>query len=205
MKKSFLIAAFAIVFILIAGYAFMQYTNSEALLPVPQYYELQDIDRIGRIAIWGQINGYTTPDLYQKFQQFKAAGITKVKIFIMSPGGAVVDAFGAVDVIKRAQRNGMYITTSARGLVASAAIPIFVSGDWRIAGPNTVFMLHKPDRSYVTDENHIEAMDLMEKLYIQIVADGCGLCYVDVDDLCTEYTWFTAKKAMQYDMVDEIN
>jgi len=200
--KDFMLVIVLAMVIAIGGFsAYRQLTTEPRIFVASQ---LTEHDGIGRVEIWGQMLGFATYNLYDKFQVFKAQGIKEVHIFIMSPGGAVVDAFGAVDAINKAKSEGMYIVTIARGMVASAAVPVFCAGSYRIAGANTQFMLHKPDREYVTDENDIELYDLTEHMYTRIVADNCDLTYQEVDKLCTDFTWFTAKEAMRYGMVDRI-
>lgn len=169
------------------------------------HYNLWAIDGIGRVEIWGELTGYATLSLYNSFQLFRAQGIKEVHVFIMSPGGIAVDAFGVCDIIEKAKADGIKVVTIARGAIWSGAVPIFLSGSYRIAGPNTVFMLHKPERPEYLDENDLESFDLHERLYISIVANHCDLTYNEVDKLCTEYTWFTAEQAKRYGMVDEIS
>ena len=164
----------------------------------------KNIAPVVELSVFGQMNGYNATSFYRSFENAREQGSKEVKIFMMSPGGVVVESFALCDMINQAQKDGMHITTVAYGMIASAAVPVFLCGDTRIAGPNTVFMLHKPDRAGIEDENYIEMMDLDERLYIQLVADNCSLTYEQVDKLCTEYTWFTAKEAMQYGMIDRI-
>lgn len=165
--------------------AYLSYTNNE-------------------FSIHGQMTGYSTMSLRSKVLELKSKGITELRIFIMSPGGMVLDAFGACDVIRDAKASGIHVTTIGLGMVASASMPVFLAGDTRMAGANTVFMLHKPDREEITDENYIELMDLDERLYIDLVADNCDLTYDEVNKLCNDFTWFTAEQAKRYGMVDEI-
>jgi len=132
-------------------------------------------------------------------------GKTELKIFVMSPGGMAYDFMGAVDVIKLAQNHGIHVTTEAFGLVASAAVPVFISGDTRIAGPNTQFMVHHiQTEGYVLTEDDIECITMLENFYIKHVAEHSDLTEEEVDKMMDEVTFFTAKQAKRYGMVDEI-
>lgn len=64
-----------------------------------------------------------------------------ITIFINSPGGDVYSAFNLID---RIQNSSCDIITVGTGLVASAAIPILVSGDIRMATRNVSLMYHEP-------------------------------------------------------------
>ena len=154
--------------------------------------------------VWGEMSGYTTTDFYNKVRICQESGIRHIEIFLMSPGGLAFDCFGAVDVMEQAKAEGITFTVKAYGLVASAAVPVFVAGDERIAGPNTIFMLHKPEKPSYLDENDLELFNLVERLYISIVAKYCDLTYDEVDKLCNDFTWFTAEQAKRYGMADEV-
>lgn len=157
------------------------------------------------LSVFGQMNGYSVSMFYRQFNEARVTGVKEVKIFIMSPGGIVVETFALCDMIKKAQADGIHVTTIAYGMVASAAVPVFLCGDTRTAGPNTVFMLHKPDLAICgEDEDCLELYAMDEKLYIQLIVDHCNLTHKEVDELCAAYTWFTAKEAMRYGMVDRI-
>ena len=149
--------------------------------------------------------GYSTLQLYNTVNSMLEEGKTDLKIFIMSPGGLAYDFMGAVDVIKFAKNHGIHVTTIAYGIVASAAVPIFISGDLRIAGPNTQFMLHRIQTgSYQLTEDDIECITMLEDFYIKHVAEHSSLTEEEVGKMMDEVTFFTAKQAQRYGMVDEI-
>jgi len=154
--------------------------------------------------IWGEMSGYTTLDFYNKMRVCQESGIKHIEIFLMSPGGIAFDCFGAVDVMEQAKAEGIKFTVKAYGLVASAAVPIFVAADERIAGPNTIFMLHKLEKPSYLSKDDLELYDLTMRLYTSIVDKYCNLTYDEVDKLMTEFTWFTAEQAKRYGMVDEV-
>ena len=201
MKKLLMISVVAVS---LAIGAFGGNLLTKSMTSGSSYTNIYESDGKGRIEVFGQMSGYNTPTLYNKLQALKSQGISELEIFIMSPGGVVVDAFGFCDLISKAKSEGFHVTTIARGMVASAAVPVFLSGDHRIAGPSTVFMLHKPGRPDPCDGNCKEYFDINEHIYINLVADHCDLTYEEVDKYCADETWFTAKEAKRFGMVDEI-
>jgi len=151
------------------------------------------------------MTGYSTLMLHNEIVKMLEEGKTELRIFIMSPGGMAYDFSGSVDVIKFAKNHGIHVTTIAYGLVASAAVPIFVSGDLRIAGPNTQFMVHRIDTgNYQLTEDDIECITMLEDFYIKFVAEHSSLTEEEVGKMMDEVTFFTAKQAKRYGMVDEI-
>ena len=159
----------------------------------------------GEVTIWGEMSGYSTITLHNEITRMLEAGKTELRIFIMSPGGIAYDFMGAVDVIKFAKAHGIHVTTIAYGCVMSAAVPVFVAGDTRIAGPNTQFMLHRIQTGdYNLSEDDKECITMLEDFYVKFVAEHSSLTEEEVGKMMDEVTFFTAKQAKRYGMVDEI-
>jgi ATP-dependent protease ClpP protease subunit len=157
------------------------------------------------VQIWGQMVGYSTLSIHNAVERMLKEGKTELEIFIMSPGGTAYDFTGSVDAIKYAQNEGIHVTTKAFGCVMSAAVPVFVAGDIRIAGPNTQFMVHRINtEGYVLSEDDIECITMLEDLYVKFVASHSSLTEEEVGKMMDEVTFFTAKQAERYGMVDEI-
>jgi len=166
--------------------------------------QLKTINGVVQFEVFGEMTGYTSKILYEKIQLMKIAGLTHMKIFIMSGGGNAFDCMGVIDVLQDAQKAGIHITTVGIGIVASAAVPVFLCGDTRIAGPDTIFMLHKIERPSYLDEDTKEIIELLEYQYQSFVVDHSNLTYEQVDKICGDYTWFTVKEAIQWGMVDQV-
>ena len=159
----------------------------------------------GEVTIHGQMTGYSTLLMYNEVVDMIEAGVTELRIFIMSTGGVAYDFTGAVDVVKFAQNHGIHVTTIAYGCVMSAAVPVFVAGDTRIAGPNTQFMVHRiVTEGYILSEDDIECITMLEDFYVKHVAEHSSLTEEEVGKMMDEVTFFTAKQAERYGMVDEI-
>mgnify|MGYP000944174588 CR=1 FL=1 len=62
-----------------------------------------------------------------------------IKLFIKSNGGNVSDMFGMIDLIENSKTP---INTYAIGNIASAAVPLFMSGKKRYIYKNTEVMIH---------------------------------------------------------------
>lgn len=63
----------------------------------------------------------------------------EIKLFIKSNGGIVTDMFGMIDLINSSKTK---INTYAIGNIASAAVPLFISGNKRYIYKNTEVMIH---------------------------------------------------------------
>ncbi|KKN52313.1 hypothetical protein LCGC14_0614140 [marine sediment metagenome] len=135
----------------------------------------------------------------------------KINLFISSPGGDAFSGLALADQIKRAQRLGFTVTASASGLVASAAVPIFAVADTRIAAPGTIFMVHEaslwkwPGRETASDiRSQNRLMGLLQERYIAVLADRSNLSVEEWIERERTTTWFSAKQAKEWGLVDLI-
>jgi ATP-dependent Clp protease protease subunit len=126
--------------------------NTALWLDVKSRFVLKDeIDLDNRVLI---VNGGISLKSYVKFDKqlrlLEAIHTDPVLVIINSPGGSVYDGFAFVD---RILNSTCIINTQGMGMVASAALPIFLSGDKRTSGKHTTFMHHPP--AYATNHENI--------------------------------------------------
>lgn len=126
--------------------------NTMLWLEVKSRYILKDeIDIDSRVLI---LNGGISLKSYIKFDKqlrfLENLHSDPITLIINSPGGSVYDGFAFID---RIMNSPCVINTQAVGLVASAALPIFLAGEARSTGRHTTFMHHPP--SYATGHESI--------------------------------------------------
>lgn len=141
----------------------------------------------------------------------KTTDIRKVNLFINSPGGDAFSGLALADQLERARRKGFHITAYASGIVASAAVPVFVVADRRLAAPGTIFMVHEPSiwkwpgRETASDiRSQNKLMSLIRDRYIGKLAYYSKLSKEEWEDLERKTTWFSAEQAKEWGLVDEI-
>jgi ATP-dependent protease ClpP protease subunit len=141
----------------------------------------------------------------------KTTEIRNVNLFINSPGGDAFSGLALADQIERAKRKGFRITAHASGIVASAAVPVFAVCDRRLAAPGTIFMVHEtsiwkwPGRETASDiRSQNRLMNLIRDRYIGKLAYYTRLSKEDWEELEHKTTWFSAEKAREWGLVDEI-
>ena len=144
---------------------------------------------------------------------YKMTNIRKINIFINSPGGDAFSGLALADQIERAKRLGFEITMEASGIIASAAVPIFAVGTKgkRFAAPGTVFMVHEasiwkwPGRETASDiRSQGRLMDIIRDRYIEKMSANTILSKEDWEMLELKTTWFSAKEAKEWGLVDKI-
>ncbi len=140
-----------------------------------------------------------------------STNIRKINLFINSPGGDAFSGLALADQIERAQRDGFDITAYASGIIASAAVPVFVVANTRLAAPGTIFMVHEtsiwkwPGRETASDlRSQNKLMDLIRDRYIGKLAKYSKLSKKEWRELEKKTTWFSAEKAKHWGIVDKI-
>lgn len=138
-------------------------------------------------------------------------GINRVVVFINSGGGGASAGLAIADIIHSFVEQGMEIEGLANGMVASAAIPVFASCSKRIALRNCTFMVHKSKLfKYFSEESmddlaaQQEMMQLIRDQYLGILADRSALSKDEWKDKILKTSWFTARQALKWGLVDEI-
>jgi len=161
------------------------------------------VDDTAYISLTGTIWGDSPNELWQNLLVLKRQGITKITLIVNSGGGSAFGCFAYCEMLDKAKDEGFYILGKAHGLVASAAVPIFAACSERIATPNTIFMVHKPPRIYA-DEDVCELFDMTDEIYVSLLAKYSDLEFEEADKKCNEFTWFSAKQAKRWGIVDRI-
>ncbi|MEE9609793.1 MAG: ATP-dependent Clp protease proteolytic subunit [Desulfatiglandales bacterium] len=141
----------------------------------------------------------------------KSTSIRNVNLFINSPGGDAFSGLALADQLERAKREGFHITAHASGIVASAAVPVFVVANRRLAAPGTIFMVHEtsiwkwPGRETASDiRSQNRLMGLIRDRYIGKLSYYSNLSKEEWEDLEHKTTWFSAEQAKKWGIVDEI-
>lgn len=137
--------------------------------------------------------------------------IRDVNLFINSPGGDAFSGLALADQIERARRKGFKVTAHASGIIASAAVPVFAVCDVRLAAPGTIFMVHEaalwkwPGRETASDiRSQNDLMYLLRDRYIGKLVDNSKLDKSKWEELEKKTTWFSADKAKDWGLVDNI-
>jgi len=137
--------------------------------------------------------------------------IKDVHIFINSPGGDAFSGLALADQIERAKRKGFNITAHASGIIASAAVPVFTVCSKRLAAPGTIFMVHEaalwkwPGRETASDiRSQNELMNLLRERYIGKLVENSKTSKEDWEKMEHATSWFSAEKAMELGIADQI-
>ena len=162
-------------------------------------------------SIWGGLSGWEARDMWSNITILKNKGIKKVNLYVNSGGGSAFSGMSIADTLRMAHNDGMIINTFASGLIASAAVPIFLAGGNRTASESTTFMIHRGKIFKMFSSESLEDLDaqkrmmeLTEKQYIDFVAKRTNLTSEEIEDKLDKTTWFSAEQAKEWGFVDVI-
>ena len=138
--------------------------------------------------------------------------VKSIEVYIDNYGGMAYSGFAIHDLFKRYQdRFDMEIKAS--GVVASAAVAVFLAFEKRYASENTFFMVHEiafdPDRSQgrmtASDiKTQDQLFDKLEDKYLCILEANSDVSREAWEYKMEETTWFSAKQAKEWGIVKEI-
>ena len=212
MKKA-IVAIVAIMFV--CGLAWAEDTGTQRVVEVKnEEGELSKCFIVADTAhcpLWGTIMGYEAKDYWADFAILRSRGINHVDMYINSGGGSAFAGMSIADTIRMAQVDGMEVDTFASGLVASAAVPIFLAGGQRTASINAMFMIHRGKlfKMYASEtiedlDAQREMMQLCEEQYISFLVQKTNLTADDIESKLDKTTWFSAEQAMEWGFTDVV-
>lgn len=220
MKRFFLPLILAI---LIGAVSIPAYTSIDNYIKrtTPKYHEVSQwvnyrVDNEFHATVY--ISLINALEVCHVFEEISDKGIKSIDLVMLSPGGSLIDMWAIVDMIQRVKAQGVQLRTHAMGMIASAAVPIYLLGDVRTMGKNAVMMLHPSslhgktlqDFTYgdveegnPTDRTLFRKMDKYWNIkYAKLVAArteldfDTAMKYITTGDTNTGQWWFTAREAM---------
>lgn len=212
MKKAIVLA---MAMFLIVGVAYAEDAETQRVVEVKnEEGELKNCFLLGDkgvCTLWGGITGYDAKDVWTDVTILISRNVKTVDFFINSGGGDAFSGMSIADTIRMAKADGVTINTYASGLVASAAVPVFLAGDKRTASKNTTFMIHRGKLFKMFSSESLEdlnaqraMMELSEEQYVNFLVLKTNLTEADIEDKIDRTTWFSAEQAMEWGFVDAI-
>lgn len=159
------------------------------------------------------VSEYCSRDLWGDLKLLQEMeGLEAVTIYLNSPGGEAFQGMSIVDELRIFKKHGIPITVEGRGLIASAAVPIFLIADVRIASKYTVFMIHPAkvwkwglfSESLSDLQSQAKMIELLNTHYAESVSNRSKLSQKEVLEMMKKDNWFTAQEAVAMGFVDRI-
>jgi len=135
----------------------------------------------------------------------KAMGGRDVTLRVSSPGGSVWDA---VDIYNAIERYSGRVVAEVDALAASAASFLILAADEVRAAKNAMVMIHQASTmTFGNAEAHqktIEVLSKADNILVEMYAKKTGKPEAEIVDKLKAETWFTAKEALEFGLIDSI-
>lgn len=156
--------------------------------------------------------GSSGDELWMDFQLIRNRGFKKLFMFLLSPGGAAYQGLAISDEIRLLKADGVYVEVHGRGLIASAAVPVFLAANKRIASRNTTFLMHPAALSkggfFSEDLKDLQSqarmIGMLNDQYVSIVLENSKVTEDQAREMIERDTWITVTQAVEYGFVDEV-
>lgn len=94
-------------------------------------------------ATLNHVNQYTYQAMWKNLMILKARNIKELHLTQLNPGGSIFEMWGIYDSLKEMTDNdGLVLHTYVEGMIASAAVPIFLLGQHRSMDEHAFCMIH---------------------------------------------------------------
>jgi ATP-dependent Clp protease protease subunit len=130
-----------------------------------------------------------------------------ITAFVNSPGGSADSGFAIYDLFRFSP---CPITTVANGVVASAAVLIFLGAPQgrRCTLPNARFLLHQPSTATRGQASDIDItakeISKLRRRYNEVVAEATGKSVELIEKDSDRDFWLTAQEALDYKLANRI-
>ena len=154
--------------------------------------------------------GDDTSTSFKSFRsQLNAVEAKTYNVYINSPGGLVTDAMAIHDLLVEMQGKGKTVNTVGRGIVASAATYILMSGNNSRMSKNSWFMIHNVSGFAYGDVNEVERQAATLRKFNDATrdfyADATGIRKEDITKMMNAETWLTADEAKEKGFITEVD
>ncbi len=128
-----------------------------------------------------------------------------IKIWINCLGGSVWAGLSLIDVMKWTK---CPIITVGTGIIASMAVPVFVSGDVRFLSRNSFIMLHPistTERDYLPFvKSSVEHAEKLQEIYENILRKNTKIPKEIYEEYLRKEVYISAEQAKKWRIIDGI-
>jgi ATP-dependent protease ClpP protease subunit len=209
MKK--IIVLLSILLILPASFCFSK-SDIDKTMTVPfNEKQLSDltyvIEDTAYVKIYSALTLLDELKLYDDFQLLdNMSAVKNVKVFLNSFGGGMYAGFAIADQLKRIA-NRFEVSIYASGVVASAAVMVFVAVENRYATEDTFFMVHEisiaPTAAMGSSDVKLmnSLMDMLTARYVKNLVKHSNKTEEQWQKMLKNETWFSAQQALDWGLV----
>lgn len=140
-------------------------------------------------------NSVKAADIVRQIQSRPDA--KEIHVRISSSGGRIIDALAIYSALRSHKAR---VTTYAEGLVASAAVIVFLAGDSRLMSEGTQLMVHQATNKVNGEASDFrKAADVLDRFNagaVAIMAERTGITREEIQKLLATETWMDTPEAI---------
>ena len=180
--------------------------------PALQFSRMTKLNKGTAYMSLTSVSGWDLENMWNDFRLLEDMGIKKIIIFMSNPGGAAFQGLGIHDELRIMQEKGFDVEIQARGLIASAAVPILAVGNRKLGSKNCVVMIHEASlfkwgqfSEKLSDlQEQAKMIKLLNDKYASAIADHTKLTKEEVLELLKKTTWYSAQEALELGFFDKL-
>ena len=168
------------------------------------------INDTAHMAIYSALSLVDEKKVYDDLQLLdNMAAVKKLKVFMDSPGGGAYSGFAIADQLKRAV-DRFEVSIYASGVIASAAVMVFIAIEDRYASEDTFFMVHEvagePSGSMsASDVKRMNVLfDMLTARYVKNLVNHSNKPEDEWQEMMKAETWFSAQEALDWGLVKAV-
>jgi len=162
------------------------------------------------ISIYSALSLVDEKKVYDDLQLLEdMAEVKKIKIFMNSPGGGAYAGFAIADQFKRVTSR-FDISIYASGVIASAAVMVFIAVEDRYTSEDCFFMVHEvaaePSGSMsASDVKRMNILfDMLTARYVKNLVSHSNKSEDEWQEMMKTETWFSAQDALDWGLVKAV-
>ena len=211
MKRILVLLSF--LFILPAGLCFGESIGKTMAVPFTEK-QLSDltfvIKNTAHMRIYSTLSLIDELKVYDDLQLLdNMPEVKKLKVFMNSPGGGAYAGFAIADQLKRVA-DRFEVSLYASGVIASAAVMVFIAVEDRYASEDTFFMVHEvaaePSGSMsASDVKRMNILfDMLTDRSVNNLVDHSNKQEGEWQEMMKAETWFSAQDALDWGLAKAV-
>ena len=173
-------------------------------------------ENVGYFEMIGGIGDHLTRDLHRSLLMFRQAGVKRVNIILSTDGGEPEAAMAMVQLLRKAQGDGMTVSITGYGKVLSAGVIVLqgASPGYRRLARDSNVMMHELQIvtfafGYFKENVSQQAIGAQKGQFMQyriyeFLGRHIGKTIEEVAALFKDDLWMTPERAVELKLADEV-
>lgn len=163
-------------------------------------------DKSADILVYDGIGGWFGVEASELVRDVQALDVTRINLFVNSPGGDVFDAIAIANALRRHKAK---VVATVDGLAASAASFLIQAADEIIMGKGSELMIHEASGGVMGNSQDMAEMatvlDQVSNTIAELYADRAGETTDFWREAMKAETWYSSSEAVDAGLADRVD